>query len=348
MTDFDMNHLQALADQIAEGTLTLSAASGQVLDSSGQPRTISHQALTNALRRFGMNSPQLSRGRPVHSVPPTVIERIRRRFERFPVGVTRMFPSLQDCSVRTGLGLRVTRRMVEHAYDELEFWRYHLEPAKEEPERCRYEACQVNLIWHTDLHQPHDRSPGYYIAFLDDASRRIMGIEFLEHKHAAATAAALSRTILLDGAPHAIWSGNGTEFKGDFDDLLNAQRIEHVRTAAYNPEQNGKMERFWPTLERRPPGVPLHSYVDEYNNMVHFGLPINAAIPDVVVHLTPMQAYRLIPHWTPHSHRTWRINGIICPFLSGTASEDVARGAPRRHFATLKKPKKTGRRISRQ
>jgi transposase InsO family protein len=203
--------------------------------------------------------------------------------------------------------------MVQHAYDALNLWRYHLPEPMTEPVRCRYEACQTNLFWHTDLHQPHD-GPGYYIAFLDDASRRITGLEHLEHKSADRTTAALIRAISFYGTPYAVWSDNGTEFHGDFDDILTRANILHIRTRPYNPQQNGKMERFWPTLERCPAGVPIAQYIEDYNNAIHTALPRNPAIQDVFVHQTPNQAYQSLPRWTAGVDPTWRIDGKVCPF----------------------------------
>jgi hypothetical protein len=94
--------------------------------------------------------------------------------------------------------------MVQHAYETLSLWQYRLEELDVEPVRCRYEACQANLIWHTDLHQAHDGTRGYYIAFLDDASRRIMGLEYLDRNTATKTAVALLNAILLNGVPFAL------------------------------------------------------------------------------------------------------------------------------------------------
>jgi transposase InsO family protein len=322
MSYFDQDCLRRLAFRITSGDITLTAVCAEVLDAHGRPRPISRTALIQAFDRFGIEHPHFTRGRPATSVPPALLDEIRARYDRFPMGATRMFMSLQDPPVRARLG-RITSPMVEHAYDALNLWRYHLPDEVPEPPRCRYEACQANLIWHTDLHQPHD-APGYMIAFLDDASRRIMGIEHLEHKSADQTAAALIRALNFHQAPYAIWSDNGTEFRAEFDTVLARLHICHLRTTPYNPQQNGKMERFWPTLERCPPGVPLFQYINSYNQAVHTALPRNPDIQDVFVPQTPDQAYQSLPRWTPGVAPMWRINGVVRPFNPGTAPSDTA------------------------
>jgi hypothetical protein len=56
------------------------------------------------------------------------------------------------------------------------------------------------------------------------------------------------------------------------------------------------MERFWPTFERRPAGMALKDLANKYNDLLHTGLWRNTAIEDVIVPLTPNQAYNSLPH----------------------------------------------------
>jgi transposase InsO family protein len=172
-----------------------------------------------------------------------------------------------------------------------------------------------------------------------------MHAQFIEHKTALATKWALAVAIRLTGArPYSIWSDNGTEFKGEFDDYLARERITHVRTDPYNPEQNGKMERWWPSLEKRPAGVGLLVWVDRYNDHRHKGLPRDQTVREANVHMSPNQAYDLGPMWRPGIPGTWRVNGTVCPFppgrrLSGTRQ---TRPLPRHRVAKGKRTKRTG------
>jgi transposase InsO family protein len=239
-----------------------------------------------------------------------------------------MFETMQSPEVQNDFG-HVTVPVVELIYHMLDLWSFTYSPVQEEVVRCRYLACLINLIWHTDLHQPKDGSAGYYIAFLDDRSRRLMHAEFIEHKTALATKWALRAAIRLTGArPYAVWSDNGTEFKGEFDAYLARQRITHVRTDAYNPEQNGKMERWWPSLEKRPAGVGLQAWVDRYNDHRHKALPWDQTVREAKVHMTPNQAYDLGPIWRPGIPGTWRVNGTVCPFPPGRRASGTRETRP--------------------
>ena len=67
---------------------------------------------------------------------------------------------------------------------------------------------------------------------------------------------------------------NGGEFIGkEFQMVMEAQGIEEFRIHPYTPEENGKVERFWLTLERaRSEGrlldeVYIHDIITEYNNV---------------------------------------------------------------------------------
>lgn len=57
---------------------------------------------------------------------------------------------------------------------------------------------------------------------------------------------------ILDGEKHKptiIFTDNGLEFAGKFDELLKAAGIKHLRSESYNPTQNSIIERFNKTLK---------------------------------------------------------------------------------------------------
>lgn len=52
------------------------------------------------------------------------------------------------------------------------------------------------------------------------------------------------------GVPDAIWCDNGGEnISVNMINLLNQYGIRLIRTQPYNPQQNGKIERLWPSFE---------------------------------------------------------------------------------------------------
>jgi hypothetical protein len=115
----------------------------------------------------------------------------------------------------------------------------------------------VDYLWHIDLHEIHapDETTGSIriidlIAFFDGASRFIMHDRLLPDERADTCSAALSETFQISAPPCALGRDNGDEFTGEaFTSLFREHGLRQWRTTRYTPEQNGKTERFWATLE---------------------------------------------------------------------------------------------------
>ncbi|CAF3958224.1 unnamed protein product [Rotaria sp. Silwood1] len=85
------------------------------------------------------------------------------------------------------------------------------------------------------------------------------------------------------GTPSIIQTDQGTEFQGVFDDLCNKRNIRHIRSRAYHPESQGKIERLnrsWKNkmffdviINGNNDWVAnLSSYSEIYNQSKHRGL----------------------------------------------------------------------------
>jgi transposase InsO family protein len=97
-----------------------------------------------------------------------------------------------------------------------------------------FSAKDKDYLWHTDLHEIKSqpvpqggRSITYMIAFMDDATRFIVGWELIPDKTAATCANVLARILETQGIrPGVLESDNGGEFKGDmFVTLLKQMGI---------------------------------------------------------------------------------------------------------------------------
>jgi transposase InsO family protein len=91
----------------------------------------------------------------------------------------------------------------------------------------------------------------YITAFIDDKSRKIISYWFFTDKNVVSTAIALENTEQIPNNPEVfgIWTDNNTEFKGEFAQLLKQKSIKAVKTLPYNPEQKGKIEKFWKNIK---------------------------------------------------------------------------------------------------
>jgi transposase InsO family protein len=85
--------------------------------------------------------------------------------------------------------------------------------------------------------------------------------------------------------PDAIMGDNGGEFVGKaFQLVLENHGIIWLHSHPYTPQENGKVERFWETLETLPAkeGMSLEEVVTKYHGLAHWGveeLPKHRGLP---------------------------------------------------------------------
>ena len=91
----------------------------------------------------------------------------------------------------------------------------------------------------------------YMIGFIDDKTRYLLHYGFLKRKNTTETTKEL--LLLLNKLPQhkfaCLHTDNGAEFKGTFKGLLRHNGIDLYLSKAYSPWMNGKIERFWKTME---------------------------------------------------------------------------------------------------
>lgn len=165
----------------------------------------------------------------------------------------------------------------------------------------RYHASRVNYLWHCDIHFLNGKPPfvktHYLIAFIDDFSRKIIYWEIGEFKTMDFASSALInclRTLNQDEKPFEITTDNGLEFKGiDFEKSLKDNGILHYTIRPRNPEENAKIERWWPTVEKLVNYNDISVIVYIYNNIL-----CNSALKEYFDEdITPEKAYSLLPHF---------------------------------------------------
>jgi len=104
---------------------------------------------------------------------------------------------------------------------------------------------------HIDLTGPHVSSQGYtYILTACDSFTRYVVTAPLRNKTAMAAARVLvSEVILKFGVPRSILSDLGREFQNElWDGICKLLDVVCLRTSAYNPSTNGKIEHWHRSL----------------------------------------------------------------------------------------------------
>lgn len=147
-------------------------------------------------------------------------------------------------------------------------------PPPKIPHTKRFVAKYCGQAWHTDLHyleRDDNEEQLYLLAFIDDRSRLILGHSIITEKTCSTTSSVLSSILKkIDTVPQMMIIDNGGEFIGeDFQHVLEEYGIECHHTHPYTPQENGKMERWWQTLEKsktKPLREPyLTNLIKKYN-----------------------------------------------------------------------------------
>ncbi len=132
----------------------------------------------------------------------------------------------------------------------------------------RYEKAYPGELAHSDTYKLDPtlvvgRQKYHLAGFLDDCTR-LCYVELLERATSNETSQAFGRGykwFMLHGfSLDALMSDNGSEFcsvspnetrrkQHAFQTLLSFLEVKHLRTRPYRPQTNGKIERFWRTLQ---------------------------------------------------------------------------------------------------
>ena len=142
----------------------------------------------------------------------------------------------------------------------------------------RYERRHGNSLWHTDFSDAEDGK--IVIAYIDDTSRKIVGYGKIENATTENALLILNKAIKRYGKPKQIMTDHGTQFCADeekvyrFRETLKEMGIEHIMAAVKRPQSNGKMERWFGSMDKlyRRFEFNLDRFVECYNDMPHLSI----------------------------------------------------------------------------
>jgi len=161
-------------------------------------------------------------------------------------------------------------------------------PARNRPPKMRrFERSNANDLWQTDImtFMLKGQYRVYLIGFMDDYSRFIVGWGLYRFQTSANVQEVFRCAIEKHGMPREVLSDNGRQYhtwrgRSSFTQLLTRLGIRHIRSQAYHPQTQGKIESFWRNLLQESLSVtPLSSFeeaeakIREYMEYYNFKRP---------------------------------------------------------------------------
>ena len=260
-SDIDNQWLLSIAKQIGRNETTIAeAAKNAVFNKNTNTYTIkiSHNTLSQILREQNLINYEIGRkGKTTdEEIAEEIAEEILTINQELQCGITKMWCY---CNKQNVFGRKIPRHLIEKVYHNYIIDRSK-EPKQKNPKpRCRYNAKEVNTIWHADIHYLFCNGERKYLyALIDDNSRFIVHYAIVDDKSCATIANEFQKACHYSkwGPPLVYWSDNGGENIGpEIRVIFNRHKIQLIRTLPANPQSNGKIERWWQGVEARIKGA---------------------------------------------------------------------------------------------
>lgn len=246
-------------------------------------------------RKTGKLPDRKNAGRPKMKRDQKTADAVLAAHNDGPSGVIRLTKRLRKAKQK--ISYSETYRILSEA------GRIEKSPARSRQRKwIRYERRYSNAMWHVDWHEVKNPclKGRHFIAYLDDASRCITGFGVFDRATADNTIAVLRKAIAEFGTPGQVLSDHGVEFTSNhqvrvgkkrkpttFERELELRGIDHILARVNHPQTNGKLERFFHTLETEMVHFPsIGDFIGYYNERrLHFSLDIDDGE-------TPLMAFR--------------------------------------------------------
>ncbi len=141
----------------------------------------------------------------------------------------------------------------------------------------RFERRKSNSLWHADWTKIGNE---WMVAYLDDASRFVVGWEVFKNANTENSVLVLERAIAAYGVPKAMLTGHDVQFcsterknenkpePNAFQKYLKEKGIKHILGRINHPQTNGKIERLFGTIKQKRKEFPsLEAQFHWYNNV---------------------------------------------------------------------------------
>ena len=215
----------------------------------------------------------------IPTTPKAIVTEIKRLREKYPnIGKAKLHVMLQPWCKENNfetLSESTIGRIIARDKDKMRMFPYRInfqgkvKPKKRELKTRKPKGLKTKPMhmWAVDTIQRVSLGIKRYIMTMIDPSSRIAFAVAIPSKHTQHTAKVLS--ALIDGLSYdtkdsqnkyAILSDNGSEFKKDFDALLQEKQLTHYWTYPRSPKMNAHNERFNRTLQEQ--------FVDYYDDLL--------------------------------------------------------------------------------
>ena len=246
-------------------------------------------------RSSGTALPQRKVGRPGRDADPVDVKAVLDAYSQMPSGAERLALRMRASGMQISYYTAYRIMKAEGITDS--------SPARPRQLKwLRYERMYSNAMWHTDWHEMKDPrlQKLNLVAYLDDSSRCITGFGVFEHATSENAVLVLRKAIRQFGTPAQILLDNGSCFtsarrgtpRGSwtptlFEDELLERNITLLNSRPYHPQTNGKLERWFGTLEKELTHFDkVDEFIEFYNERrTHWSLDIKHAE-------TPRMAFR--------------------------------------------------------
>jgi transposase InsO family protein len=126
---------------------------------------------------------------------------------------------------------------------------------KRNPSKPRFfERATPNQMWQSDIFCFRlGGNNAYLIAFMDDYSRFIVGIDLFRSQTAQSVIEVYRRAAAEFGVPKEMLTDNGRQYaawrgSSRFQNEMAKDRVSHIRSRPHHPMTLGKVERFWNSI----------------------------------------------------------------------------------------------------
>ena len=217
-------------------------------------------------------------GRPPSPIDENEREMVLKLQDRMPLGADKMEKYHQILGIPRIPHNRIQRILKEAGLTT------PIEKKIRRKKWVRYERYRSNSLWHTDFTETPERDQ--IISYIDDASRFIVGYGKFKNATTENALLVLREAVKRYGLPKQVMTDHGAQFCVNkdknyrFRETLKDMGIEHIMAAVKRPQGNGKIERWFGTIDKlyRHFGSDLDKVVICYNNMPHLSIDTTPAL----------------------------------------------------------------------